>query len=625
MLDRYFQEELDYLRRSGDDFSQAFPKLTKYLSTRSTDPDVERLIEGFAFLSARLREKIDDQLPEVSETLLNLFWPGFLRSIPSATILRLDTPKGAINERQTVREGMEVESISVGNTICRFRTAYDVDIFPLVVEDVRHESSRASSRVTLRIRTQNGEPLNAIDLKNLRFYLGGSEYSALTLNLYLQRYMSEMRLRNPSNGQSVKLDAQSLVQSGMRADEELLPYPRNGFIGYRLIQEYFALPQKFHFLELCDLPIDALLADASEMEIIFDLNRPIPPDVRVLKESFQLNCVPALNLFEHDADPLLLDGKRSEYKIIPSRVTGGEFDIFEITEVKGWLPDPTNANGITHHYDRFESFLHEVERVGHRHKIYDRDKLRQSLAGHRVDHYLTFLREDELFAIKKGETISIRLICSNGRVPTSLGIGEICMATNSTPSFVMPTNITRPSQPLYPILLLDLNNVLLDLYNILLDLHNVLIDLHNVLLDDCNVLLDLHNVLLDLHNVLLDLHNVLIGLHNVLLDPLNALLDLQNVLLDSHNVLLELYNVLLDLHNILLDLHNILLDSNNALLDLHNVFLDFHKLLLYLHNVLLDSHNVLLDLYNVLLDLHNVLLDLHNVLLDSNHFHHCHH
>ncbi len=452
MLERYFQEELDYLHQTGEEFSAAFPKMVKYLSSRATDPDVERMLEGFAFLSAQLRHKIDDQLPEVTETLLNLFWPGFLRVIPSTTILRLDTPKGAISARQKVEKGMEVESTAIGGTSCRFRTAYDLDVFPLLVTKIDHESSKATSTIRLHIKTQNGEKLQDIGLRNLRFYLGGSDYSAQTLNLYLQRYLSAVKLRSVVNKAEITLPPGALKPAGLHPDEELLPTPRNGFVGYRLIQEYFALPHKFYFLELQNLPINSLPEETTEFELIFELNRPIPPDTRLSNDSFQLNCVPALNLFDHDADPILLDGKRSEYKVTPTQVIDSEIDIFEITEVTGWMPDSHNTNGVTHQYDRFESFMHEVERVGHRKKIYYREKLRQSIAGKRVNHYLTFMREDELFAIKKGETISIRLICTNGRLPAELGVGDVCIPTGATPSFVMPTNITRPTQPIYPVL-----------------------------------------------------------------------------------------------------------------------------------------------------------------------------
>lgn len=448
---RYFQDELDYLRNSGEEFSKYFPRLTTYLSSRSTDPDVERLLEGFAFLTGRLREKIDDQLPEVTQSLLMLLWPNFLRPIPSMTIMQFNPVPGSISERQVIEKGAQVESVPMDGTTCRFRTSSDVLVQPLQVRDVNHAVSREASVITIDMATLTGEDLHSINLKSLQFYLGGSDYSALTVNLWLHRYLKTIGVKRKSDGAVLEISPDTVKQMGLAREEDVLPYPDNAFSGYRLLQEFYTLPQKYYFADFSEISIAHLEAGTSEFELVLEFSRPLPPDVRITNASFQLHCVPAINLFEHDAEPILLTGRRTEYQVIPARRTGGELEIFSIDEVTGWQPSATGrSSGISRTYSRFESFVHEIERVEGRSAVYFREKVRQSVSGEKLDRIVTFLREDEVHQVNEGETISLRMQCTNGATPRELAVGDIVVPTHTLPSFVQPTNVIRPTAPGYP-------------------------------------------------------------------------------------------------------------------------------------------------------------------------------
>jgi type VI secretion system protein ImpG len=449
---RYFQDELDYLRNSGQDFARHFPKLTNYLSERSTDPDVERLLEGFALLTGRLREKIDDQLPEVTQSLLMLLWPNFLRPVPSMVVLQMNPRQGAINESQTLPAGLEVESIPVGGTVCKFRTAYDTEILPIGIRDVHHGVSKEKSVITMQVESLAEEEIRGINLTKLRFHLGGSDYSALTLGLWLHRYLKMVKIRDRATGNEIALGKDCVRQVGLQKSEEVLPYPDNSFVGYRLLQEFYAFPQKYYFVDLLNIPTAHLGQDATQFEVVFEFERPLPPDVRIGKQSFLLHCVPAINLFEHDAEPILLDGRRTEYHIRPTRRDAGEIEVFSIDGVTGWRPsEEGHSGGISREFSRFESFMHEIERVDGRAAVYFREKVRQSLSGEKLDRLISFVREDELYQVNDGETVSVRLTCSNGATPRDLAVGDICIPTHMIPSFVNPTNVTRPTPPRYPV------------------------------------------------------------------------------------------------------------------------------------------------------------------------------
>jgi type VI secretion system protein ImpG len=454
---RYFQDELDSLRRSGEEFSRFFPKLTSYLSSRSTDPDVERLLEGFAFLTARLREKLDDQLPEVTQSLLALLWPNYLRPVPAMTIMQLSPVTGAISQRQIVPAAAEIESVPSDGTVCRFRTCHDVAIDPLAVAEVRHDVSKDASVIRLRITTTSGESLEQVAAEDLTLWLGGSDYSAMTLNLWLHRYLKRIVVRTIS-GAEISLGPEALRQAGLADGERVLPYPHNSFSGYRLLQEYYALPRKFCAVQLIDLPLSHAGQQDERFELVFEFSRSLPPDVRVDGGSFLLNCVPAINLFDHDGEPILMSGRRSEYPVVPSRRNAGEIEVYSIERVTGWRPsssrisEPERRDGISREYKRFESFSHEVERLDRREAVYFHERVRQSISGERLDRLISFVREDETVAAHESETVSLNLVCTNGTAPMALAAGDICIPTANTPNFVRPTNITRPTSPVYPLI-----------------------------------------------------------------------------------------------------------------------------------------------------------------------------
>jgi len=454
-FNRYFQDELDYLRRSGAEFATYFPKLSTYLSDRSNDPDVDRMLEGFAFLTARLREKIDDELPEVTQTLISLLWPNYLRPIPSMCIMRLDPVPGAIDERQVIEAGAMISSDS-DNAPCQYRTGADAEILPLKVTGARCDTSREASIITLDLTSLNDEPLDSIGMEKLRFYFGNSDFSALYLNLWIHRYLGSARIEYGGEGlqPSVRvLEQSSIRRGGLEADEALIPFPNNTFPGYRLLQEYYAFPQKYYFVTITDLPPPP--PEARTIRLVLEFTRPLPPDVRVDADSFQLHCVPAINLFEHDATPILLDGKRLSYLVGPAGRDAGEYDVFQVEEVTGWRSggdDGTGGGeGLTRTYHRFESFHHEVERVDGREAVYFRELVRQHISGEGLQRHISFVGEDEKISSRSRETISMRLTCTNGFAPLALRIGDVSVPGYGMPAYVSPRNISKPTAPLYPV------------------------------------------------------------------------------------------------------------------------------------------------------------------------------
>ncbi|ELB2132216.1 type VI secretion system baseplate subunit TssF [Vibrio parahaemolyticus] len=450
--DHYFREELAYLREQGKVFSQTYPQLSRFLQSRSYDPDVERLLEGFAFLTARLRAKVDDEFPELTHSILNMLWPNYLRPIPSFTVMAL-TPEDNLNGVQVVKKGTMFDSKAVEKTTCHFASCRDLMLYPLVCERVFCHHTREASVVTVSLKNVGKAPLTALDLNALRFYLGGDKQSAQMLYLWLSHSLAQISMT--VNGEQYVLPKRNIERVGFEPNDALLPYPQNVSDGYRLLQEYLTFPEAFHFFDVLDIANTLPQEDAFDFELHFHFDKTLPSDVLVTAEHFQLHCVPAINLFSHDADPIALTGKRSEYLVTPSSRHPSHYEVFSIDAVTSWVEDRSQSKrtrGKPRHYSAFESFYHEVERVRDRQSLYYRSRMKNSLRGDGFDTFISFVRSDETTVMGMDEAVSLSLTCSNRQLPLALGIGDINLPTQSSPSFASFRNIIAPTQSLRPVL-----------------------------------------------------------------------------------------------------------------------------------------------------------------------------
>ena len=293
------------------------------------------------------------------------------------------------------------------------------------------------------------QPLSSLGLDNLRFYLGGESHISETLYLWLNHYLQRMEL---VVGDSVfSIPASQLKPVGFANDEALLPYPKNAYPGYRILQEFLSFPEAFRFVDIQGLKARLPAVQADEVSLRFHFSRILPPDAKIRAENFQLYCTPAINLFTHEADPVDLNGRQTEYRIAPSSRSPEHYEVFSIEQVEGWL-EGRSGRGEPRLYTAFESFQHEVERDRGRTALYYRVKARESVRGDGFDHYISFVRGDESECLNRQEAVSLTLTCTNRQLPHQLAVGEICMATETTPAFASFSNITRPTHTLRPTL-----------------------------------------------------------------------------------------------------------------------------------------------------------------------------
>ena len=444
MHNKYFQDELSYLRELGKEFALANPEAAHFVGESSSDPEVERLLEGFSFLTARIRQKLDDEIPEFTQSLVEMFWPHYLRPIPSMTIVQFEAlPQAAKTVRPIVR-GAEVQSVPVDGTPCRFRTAYDVTLQPWTLESVTTRTD-AQPSLKLRFRLPEGVSLKKLGINDLRLHLAGEAAVSRALYLCLCRYLKRITVQPATGGAApVALDGATVRPAGFGTDQMLLPFPAASFSGFRLLQEYFAFPSKFMFVDVTGLKGLQSLGDASAFDLTFELSqlpRAMPP---VSASNVLLHCTPAVNLFPHEADPIRLDHERVEYRL---RTAGGNtdhYEVYTIDKVFGIAP----GTAAMHEY---HPFLRFARRGGQEARLY-RHRLQPSVVGDQVDVFLSLLHSSADGGVPDVETISMELTCTNRQIPARLMIGDVATVTANSPTFAKFRNITRPTASIPPTL-----------------------------------------------------------------------------------------------------------------------------------------------------------------------------
>jgi type VI secretion system protein ImpG len=461
-FNHYYQSELTALRQLGRRFAERNPALAPFLGQAGQDPDVERLLEGFAFLTGRLRQKLDDELPELSHSLMQLLWPNYMRPLPAFSILQFNPLKHA-GPALKVERDTPVESAPVDNVRCRFRTCFPTDVQALALTALRYSGKGDHSVLSLRFDMNADGHLGELALKHIRLHFAGERYISQMLYVSLLRHLSGLEVvpldvaGEPVldiSGRAIvfKLPGDRVQPVGFAAEEALIPYPLNAFRGYRLLQEYFAFQDKFLFVDvngleaLGQVPAD-VLRQIRGLELRFDICKGNVLRIQPTLDNVKLYCTPIVNLFRQDALPIRLDGKQDEYLLLPSEQGIEHCGVFSVETVAGWTP-----GGLGHRtYVPFESFDHDASFDAHVSRPHYSVRQRSSVLHDGFDTYLSFgtCHSDA------HETLSVELMCTNQNVPRALKVGEINQPCEDTPEFLTFRNITPATSSFGPPLAQD--------------------------------------------------------------------------------------------------------------------------------------------------------------------------
>lgn len=454
-FNHYYQSELTALRQLGRRFAERSPALAPFLGQAGRDPDVERLLEGFAFLTGRLRQKLDDELPELSHSLMQLLWPNYMQPLPAFSILQFGPLKLARPALRAERD-TPVDSVPIDGVPCRFRTCYPTDVQALDLAALTYSVKGDGALLSLRLAMSAEGHVGELELSCLRLHFAGERYISQMLYLSLLRNLEGIELvpldaagkaMTGANGlpMAFKMPGDRVQPVGFAEDEALIPYPLNTFRGYRYLQEYFAFQDKFLFVDvngldiLAGLPQD-ILRHVRGLEVRFDIRKRDVQRLQPTLDNVKLHCTPIVNLFKHDASPIRLDGKQDEYLLMPAVYAPESCGVFSVETVTGWKPGGLGYEA----YVPFESFEHDPSFDAPHSRPHYSVRQRSSSLHDGLDTYLSF----GVGHTEASETLSIEMMCTNQNLPRKLKLGDICIACEQTPEFLTFRNIT-PATPSY--------------------------------------------------------------------------------------------------------------------------------------------------------------------------------
>ena len=440
---QYYERELTFLRRMGARFAREYPKIAARLDlepTKCEDPHVERMLEAFAFLAARVHKRIDEDVPEISEALLEIVYPHYVRPMPSMSLVEfeLDREQGKLTSGLPVPRGSLLYSRrEVEGQPCKFTTCYDTTLWPVKVsalEWMTPDRLKPAMRVTdavaalrLELHCFTDLEFKALDLSSLRLHLAGDAGVTYTLYELLSNNCTGIVVREPGTGKkTLTFPASALQPIGFGEHDGILPYPRRSFLGYRLLQEYFTFPDKFLFFDLS--VFDAMRASGygEKVEIIFLIRQFERAERRALLDtglsvrSIRVGCTPIVNLFPQASEPILLTQRRSEYTIVPDARRRRTTQVFSVDEVRGITPGSPEPLRIEPLY----SYRHT--RDGKRPSIFWTARRRPTewRLDRGTDVHIQFVDLSARTAHPDRDAITAQLTCFNGELPSSLPVGD---------------------------------------------------------------------------------------------------------------------------------------------------------------------------------------------------------
>jgi type VI secretion system protein ImpG len=453
---RYYNGELSYLRRMGAAFARRYPRVAAQLElspTESADPHVERLIESFAFLTARLQRRLDDEFPEISAALLGILYPHLVNPVPPMAIARFDVDpdQGKLTTGHLLAAKTALFAQTAAGLDCRFRTCYPVTLWPLEMMEAGFESPAqfdfldddADVASVLRLRLDaRGVKLDELSIRKLRFHLHGEPAVVSALYELLFCHVLRVGILPEGGKQPVYLPKNAIQPVGFEPEDEVIPYPSHALPAYRLLQEYFLFPQKYHFFDIDHL--NACLSGKT-LEILILLDRMPHARLAVDRRTFQLGCTPIINLFRKTTEPVRVDQRHHEYRLEPDMRRERTTEIHSLLSVSA----SSNPAEETLQFDPFYSFRHQTDGRIRRAYWYARrvPTSREDLPG--TDVLLSFVDLDFNPKLPPEQVVYAHVLCTNRDFALQLPANAMLQSEEVAP-LARITCLGKPTAPVYP-------------------------------------------------------------------------------------------------------------------------------------------------------------------------------
>ncbi len=437
---RFYQSELLYLRELGREFAATNPAIAGLFAERGADPDVDRLLEGFAFLTARIRERLDDAVPEVIEQLCQLALPQYMRSVPAVSVVEFSPSIRALKGVQKIPVHSELGTRAVQETVCSFRTTRELALLPVTVANVQLDPAvETAPRIRLSLTTTEIGATVLPQHGSLRLFLHGGLGQTSLLYLWLARHLTKVTC--VSGDVTVDLGRDCVRLTSIGEGGSVFPWPEFAPEDMKLVLEYYTQPSLLLFVDVVGLA--ALNGKiGTSFDLVFQFERPPKLPERLEKEAMRLHCVPVVNLFETTAEPIRRDLGANEYLVRAAGLSPRHADVFEVVKVTGIRPKTAPLEYPPYHH--FATSASPVSRPYH--------WVRRAISpiDEGLDTYLAVGQPRDHSPQFPEETLSVELLCTNRMLPTELRVGDISVPTARSPTAAPFKNIVPVSRPVRP-------------------------------------------------------------------------------------------------------------------------------------------------------------------------------
>ena len=433
---QYYERELTYIRAMAAEFARTYPKIAGRLllePDRCEDPHTERLIEAFAFISGRIHKKIDDDFPEITESLFNILYPHYINPIPSMTIIKFEPVRQNVPPNgYRIDSRAKLYSKPVRGAPCRFITTQSVMLWPVEVvsaglRDPLDITSGSTQAILIELSTFNKLKFSQLAWETLRFFLNGPSQHVFHLYELLLNNVNEVICESvDSRGKSrvVTLGPDNIQPVGFDPVERMLPYPQRSFPGYSLLFEYFCFPEKFLFFDLAGLKKIIQIAPGDTVRIWLNLKRSAKSNLVVDKDTFMLNAAPAVNLFKRIAEPIRVEQRKTEYQVVADVRRPHATEVFSVDRVRATSMGPS---GKEIEYKPFYSIRHHLEDEDTRKPLAFWHLQRQASTVSEIggtEVLLAFTGPDFKPLDPGVEILTVHTTCTNRDLPARLPFGD---------------------------------------------------------------------------------------------------------------------------------------------------------------------------------------------------------
>lgn len=455
LLNRYFERELALVRRAGDKFKASNPDAANAMhlnEKRYEDPNITRLLESMALLSAKNEMKLDQQLPHISGALSSILYPAFNQLLPSLMSVSFAGDPEAFVEPVTVEKA---ELVSVENSkqqLCQFQFCNDVTFSPLALENVSARFApfpfdvktqhNANAVIQLQLTANDPEAvLSEIVPDNLDLYLHGFGQGAAGLIELMLSQLDFILVSDPQHQQQVYLERENFSPRCIEQDFRVLEKQGNEFAAYQMMLEYFNYSEKRKYFHIKQFAKACKQIQGNQLVISFFV-KDMPSEYIGLFDTsvFQLNTALVINQFHNRAEPVHYDHRQLSVPLVADAVNqNSEIEIIAIDNVQEIHPEG-------------ETLLQPLFAK----RYFDQQTDIKWFAESHINHnkqrqqHIALSFNQKTINYNNEHLLAVRLNCCNGRAPCSIDAGQGLKTSGAIelPGELLSHNI--PSVPYYP-------------------------------------------------------------------------------------------------------------------------------------------------------------------------------